>query len=91
MTIAEAVQLVIQASSLAKGNEVFVLDMGRPIKIRDLALKMVRLSGLKPYLEGDPADNNGDIAIQITGLRPGEKMHEELTFDNNLVGTPIPV
>ena len=92
MTISEAVQLVIQASSLAKGNEVFVLDMGRPVKIRDLAFKMVQLSGLKPYLEGegDLAENEGGIAVRITGLRPGEKMYEELTFNNNLVGTAHP-
>ena len=92
MTIGEAVQLVIQASSLAKGSEVFVLDMGRPVKIRDLAFKMVQLSGLKPYLEGegDAAENEGDIAVQITGLRPGEKMYEELTYGDNLVGTAHP-
>ena len=83
---------MIQASSLAKGNEVFVLDMGRPVKIRDLAFKMVQLSGLKPYLEGegDLAENEGGIAVRITGLRPGEKMYEELTFNNNLVGTAHP-
>ena len=83
---------MIQASSLAKGNEVFVLDMGRPVKIKDLAFKMVHLSGLKPYLEGvgEPAEIEGDIALRITGLRPGEKMYEELTFDNNLIGTGHP-
>ena len=92
MTIAEAAQLVIQASSLAKGNEVFVLDMGRPVKIKDLAFKMVQLSGLTPYLEeeGKPAEIEGDIALRITGLRPGEKMYEELTFENNLIGTGHP-
>ena len=92
MTIGEAVQLVIQASSLAKGSEVFVLDMGRPVKIRDLAFKMVQLSGLKPYLEGegDAAENDGDIAVRITGLRPGEKMYEELSYGDNLVGTAHP-
>ena len=92
MTIGEAVQLVIQASSLAKGSEVFVLDMGRPVKIIDLAFKMVQLSGLKPYLEGvgDADDNEGDIAVRITGLRSGEKMYEELSHSNNLVGTAHP-
>jgi FlaA1/EpsC-like NDP-sugar epimerase len=92
MTIGEAVQLVIQASSLAKGNEVFVLDMGRMIKIKDLAFKMAQLSGLKPYLEGegDADKDEGDIAVRITGLRPGEKMYEELSYGDNLVGTAHP-
>ncbi len=92
MTIGEAVQLVIQASSLAKQNEVFVLDMGSPVKIKDLAFKMVRLSGLKPYLENgvDTGENMGDIAIRITGLRPGEKMYEELSYGDNLFGTAHP-
>ena len=92
MTIREAVQLVIQASSLAKSSEVFVLDMGNPVKIKDLAFKMVQLSGLKPYMEGggDPAKNEGDIAVHITGLRPGEKMYEELSYSDNLVGTAHP-
>ena len=67
MTIGEAVQLVIQASSLANGNEVFVLDMGRPVKIKDLAFKMAQLSGLKPYLEGegDADEDEGDIAAGL--------------------------
>ena len=92
MTIGEAVQLVLQASSLAKNSEVFVLDMGRPVKIKDLALNIVQLSGLKPYLEGegDVAESEGDIVIRITGLRPGEKMHEELSYGDNLVGTEHP-
>ena len=83
---------MIQASSLAKGNEVFVLDMGRLVKIKDLAFKMVKLSGLKPYLEieGDATENEGDIAVQIIGLRPGEKMYEELSYGDNLVGTAHP-
>ena len=92
MTIEEAVQLVIQASSIAKVSEIFVLDMGRPVKIRDLVFKMVQLSGLKPYMEGvgDADDNEGDIAVRITGLRSGEKMYEELSYSNNLVGTAHP-
>lgn len=92
MTISEAVQLVIQTSSLAKGSEVFVLDMGRPVKISDLAFKMIQLSGLKPYLEaeGDTEETKGDIAVRITGLRPGEKMYEELSYGGNLVGTAHP-
>ncbi len=90
MTIGEAVQLVIQASSLAKGGEVFVLDMGKPVKIRDLAFKMIQLSGLKPYMEGDYSKQSGDIAVRVTGLRPGEKMFEELSYGDNLIGTAHP-
>lgn len=90
MTIGEAVHLVIQSNSLSKGGEVFVLDMGVPVKIKNLAFKMVHLSGLKPYLETDDSNNKGDIAIRITGLRPGEKLYEELSYNNNLVGTLHP-
>jgi len=82
MTIPEAAQLVIQAGSMAKGGDVFVLDMGDPIKIIDLAQKMVRLHGLDPYLETD-GDTTGDILIQVTGLRPGEKLFEELLIGNS--------
>ncbi len=88
MTIQESVQLVIQASSLAKGGEIFVLDMGQPIKIKDLACKMVQLSGLSAYFEDDP--NKGDILIKITGMRPGEKMYEELFHGENFYGTEHP-
>jgi len=90
MTIGEAVQLVIQASALARGGEVFVLDMGVPVKIKDLAFKMVQLSGLRPYLEEGAQQGEGDIAIRITGLRPGEKMYEELSYGKGLVGTKHP-
>jgi FlaA1/EpsC-like NDP-sugar epimerase len=69
MTIPEACQLVLEASAMGKGNEIFIFDMGKPVKIIDLAKKMIRLSG---FVE------NKDIKIQITGLRPGEKLHEEL-------------
>ncbi len=75
MTIPEAAQLVIQASAMAKGGDVFVLDMGEPIKIMDLARRMVELSGLTVRDEHHP---KGDIEITVTGLRPGEKLYEEL-------------
>jgi FlaA1/EpsC-like NDP-sugar epimerase len=79
MATSEASQLVIQASAMATGHgEVFVLDMGQPIKIFDLALKMLRLSGLRPSIEGTPNERAGDVQITFTGLRPGEKMYEEL-------------
>lgn len=90
MTIDEAVQLVIQANAMAKGGEVFVLDMGTPVRIKDLAFKMVQLSGMRPYIEGDVLGDDGDIAIRITGLRPGEKMYEELSYGDNLIGTKHP-
>ena len=75
MTIPEAVQLVIQAGSMAKGGEVFVLDMGDPVNIYDLARSMIYLSDLTPIDEKNPG---GDIAIKTIGLRPGEKLYEEL-------------
>ena len=78
MTIPEAAQLVIQAGSMATGGDVFVLDMGQPVRIADLARRMVELSGLEVRDEGNP---RGDIEIVYTGLRPGEKLHEELLID----------
>jgi FlaA1/EpsC-like NDP-sugar epimerase len=80
MTIPEAAQLVIQAGAMAKGGDVFVLDMGEPIKIIDLARRMVELSGLIVRDEQNP---DGDIEIEITGLRPGEKLYEELLIGDN--------
>jgi len=88
MTIPEAAQLVIQAGALAKGGEVFVLDMGEPVRIIDLATKMVRLSGLAPFFEG--SGEKGDIAVEVTGLRPGEKLYEELAYDDKLFTTAHP-
>jgi len=87
MTITEASQLVIQAGALSKGGDVFVLDMGSPIKIYDLAVKMIELSGLT--LKKSP-NSPGNIEIVITGLRPGEKLFEELLISNNPVKTKHP-
>jgi FlaA1/EpsC-like NDP-sugar epimerase len=87
MTIPEASQLVIQAGAMAKGGEVFVLDMGEPIRIADLARRMIELSGLTVKEEGNP---DGDIEIEITGLRPGEKLFEELLIGDNPEGTSHP-
>jgi FlaA1/EpsC-like NDP-sugar epimerase len=80
MTIPEAAQLVIQAGTMARGGEVFVLDMGEPVRIIDLARAMIELSGLKVRDEANP---DGDIAIEVTGLRDGEKLYEELLIGNN--------
>jgi len=78
MTIPEASQLVIQAGALGTGGDVFLLDMGEPVRIQDLARQMISLSGLKVRDDKNP---NGDIEIQYTGLRPGEKLYEELLID----------
>jgi FlaA1/EpsC-like NDP-sugar epimerase len=83
MTIQEAAQLVIQASTMAAGGDVFVLNMGDPVRIYDLAIRMIYLSG---KLVKDDAHPHGDIEIKVTGLRPGEKLYEELLIGNN----PIP-
>ncbi len=84
MTIPEASQLVIQAAALGKGGDVFVLDMGQPVRIMDLARRMVELSGLTVRDKTNPA---GDIAIEITGLRPGEKLYEELLIGDDPMPT----
>ena len=87
MTIPEASQLVIQAGALAQGGDVFVLDMGEPIRILDLAKRMIHLSGLEVKDENHPA---GDIEINFTGLRPGEKLYEELLIGDNVSKTTHP-
>ena len=84
MTIPEASQLVIQAGSMGKGGDVFVLDMGDPVRISDLAGKMIRLSGMTV---NDAKNPDGDIAIQYTGLRPGEKLFEELLIGDDITQT----
>jgi FlaA1/EpsC-like NDP-sugar epimerase len=87
MTIPEAAQLVIQAGAMAQGGDVFVLDMGQSVKIIDLARRMIELSGLTVRDEHNP---DGDIPIEITGLRPGEKLFEELLIGNNPLQTSHP-
>lgn len=88
MTIPEAAQLVIQAGSMGQGGDVFVLDMGQPVKIADMAEKMIQLSGLSLR---SPANPNGDVAIVFTGLRPGEKLYEELLIGDNVSPTEHPM
>lgn len=87
MTVEEAAQLVIQAGAMATGGEVFVLDMGEPVRIADLARRMIELSGLKIR---DAGSLDGDIEIRVTGLRPGEKLYEELLIGNNPQETTHP-
>jgi FlaA1/EpsC-like NDP-sugar epimerase len=84
MTIPEAASLVIQAGSMARGGDVFVLDMGQPVRIDDLARRMIALSG---HTVRDESNPEGEIAIQYSGLRPGEKLYEELLIGNNALGT----
>jgi FlaA1/EpsC-like NDP-sugar epimerase len=88
MTIPEAAQLVIQAAGMTKGGELFVLNMGEPVKIMDLAKKIIHLSGFKIK---DAENPNGDIAIEISGLRSGEKLHEELLIGDNPEPTEHPM
>jgi FlaA1/EpsC-like NDP-sugar epimerase len=88
MTIPEAAQLVIQAGSMGDGGEVFVLDMGKPVRICDLARRMIHLMGMTVRDEQHP---DGDIEIAFTGLRPAEKLYEELLIGNNVTGTQHPM
>jgi FlaA1/EpsC-like NDP-sugar epimerase len=88
MTIPEAAQLVIQAGSMGQGGDVFVLDMGEPVRIIELAEKMVHLSGLSIRSDKNP---HGDISIEFTGLRPGEKLYEELLIGDNVAVTSHPM
>ena len=87
MTIPEAVQLILQAGAMAEGGEVYVLDMGEPVRIDDLARKMIRLAG---HTVRDEHDSSGTIAIRYTGLRPGEKMFEELVIGTDIERTNHP-
>jgi FlaA1/EpsC-like NDP-sugar epimerase len=84
MTVQEAVHLVLRAGAMAKGGEVFVLDMGKPVKIKQLAQQVIESAG---YTLRDEENPGGDIEIEFTGLRPGEKMTEELTLNGTLIGT----
>jgi len=88
MTVSEAVELIIQAGAMGTGGDVFVLDMGKPVKIYDLAEKMIRLSGLQVKDKFNP---NGDIEIKLTGLRAGEKLYEELLIGDNVSETENPL
>jgi len=88
MTIPEAAQLVIQAGSMGQGGDVFVLDMGQPVKIAELAEKLIHLSGMSVRSEKNP---HGDITIEFTGLRPGEKLYEELLIGDNVSATEHPM
>lgn len=87
MTIPEAAQLVIQAGAMATGGDVFVLDMGEPVRIYDLACNMIELSGLSPRDQNSP---DGDIEIRVVGLRPGEKLYEELLIGDDVTPTGHP-
>ena len=87
MSIPEAVQLVLQAGAMAKGGDVFVLDMGEPVRILDLAYRMINLSGLRPITNENP---EGDIKVVFTGLRPGEKLYEELLIGHDVIQSEHP-
>jgi len=87
MTISEAARLVLLAGSYSRGGDVFVLDMGEPVPIAKLARQMIEASG---YSVRDEANPGGDIAIEVTGLRQGEKLHEELLISSDMLTTPHP-
>ena len=87
MTITEAALLVIQAGAMARNGELFILNMGKPIKIIDLAKRMINLSGLSVK---DTKNPRGDIEIKIIGLSKGEKLHEKLIYNNNILETRHP-
>ena len=84
MSIPEAAELVIQAGAMGEGGDVFVLDMGEPVNIFELAKRLIKLSGMEVIDENNP---NGDIEIEFTGLRPGEKLYEELLIGDNVSTT----
>lgn len=88
MTLRESAQLVLQASSMGRGGDIFVLNMGEPVRIIDIAKRMIQLMG---YTVRDRDDPEGDIEIRITGMRPGEKLHEELLLGENVTGTNHPM
>ena len=88
MTLREAAQLVLQAGSMGRGGDIFVLNMGEPVKIIDIAKRMIRLMG---YEVRDAEFPHGDIEVRITGMRPGEKLHEELLLGENVTGTHHPM
>jgi FlaA1/EpsC-like NDP-sugar epimerase len=88
MTIPEAAQLVLQAGSMGTGGDVFVLDMGQPVEIDELARRMIKLTGLSVRNTSNP---DGDIEIEYSGLRPGEKLYEELLIGSNVTGTEHPM
>ena len=90
MTVTEAAQLVIQSAGMAKGGDVFILDMGEPIKILDLAKRVIRLSGKNYYEAGDTPPDDSSIKLEFTGLRPGEKLYEELLVDASALTTAHP-
>lgn len=91
MTISEAAQLVIQAAGMAEGGDVFVLGMGEPVRIVDLATRMIRLAGYRPRLPEEGEAGPGEVAITFTGLRPGEKLREELFVGPEIEGTDHPL
>ena len=88
MSIHEAAELIVQAGALSDGGEIFLLEMGNPVKIRDLAENMIRLAGLTVQSPDNP---HGDIAIEFSGLRPGEKLYEELLIGDEVGATEHPM